>query len=144
MGALEGQPLCSANAWEDVKRQGAAAVEHWIERNMEGKTCVIVLVGAQTASRPWVVHEISKGWNDGRGVLGIRIDRLLGTDGQPSTAGANPMAKVSFTGTSRTLAGVAPLKTPPGADSKAVYASINANIGAWIEEAIAIRRNFRG
>lgn len=143
MGALEGQPLCSANAWEEVKRRGPAAIERWIADNMEGKSCLIALVGAETASRPWVVHEISKAWNDGRGVLGIRIDRLLGTDGRPSAVGADPMGKVTFTGSSRSLSGIAPLKTPAGADSKAVYASIAANIGTWIEEAIAIRKDFK-
>jgi len=56
---------------------------------MHGKTCVVVLVGAETANRPWIIHEISKGWNDKRGVLGIRIDKLLDTNSRPSTAGMN-------------------------------------------------------
>jgi hypothetical protein len=141
MNALEGQALCSANDWEEVKRKGEASIKKWIDNQMNGKTCVIVLAGSQTASRPWVIHEISKGWNDKRGVLGIRIDKLLGTDRQPSTPGINPFTKVTFTGTQRTLAEVAPLKTPAGAESKAVYASIASNIEAWIEEAIRIRAN---
>jgi hypothetical protein len=141
MGSLEGQALCTANAWEEVKRNGNAAVERWIEENMHGKSCVVVLVGAQTASRPWVVHEISKGWNDGKGVLAIRVDKLLDSQGQPSMVGVNPLGKVTFTGTQRTLAEVAPLKTPSGGDSKAVYASIANNIEAWIEEAIRIRNS---
>lgn len=141
MGTLEGQSLCTANAWEEVKRKGNAAIERWIEDNMHGKSCVVALVGAQTASRPWVVHELSKGWNDGKGVLAIRVDRLLDSKGQSSTAGANPLSKVTFKNSQRTLADVAPLKTPAGADSKAVYASISNNIEAWIEEAIRIRNN---
>lgn len=144
MNALEGQTLCSANAWEEVKRKGETSIKNWISDNMEGKTCVVVLVGSQTASRPWVVHEISKGWNDGRGVLGIRIDKLLGTDGMPSSAGTDPMAKVTFPDSGRSLSGIVPLKTPAGADSKAAYASISANIETWIEEAIAIRKAYKG
>lgn len=143
MNALEGQTLCSANAWEEVKRKGEANIERWIADNMEGKTCVVVLVGAQTASRPWVTHEISKAWNDGRGVLGVRIHNLLGTDGLPSAAGIDPMSKVTFTGSSKSLAGIAPLKNPAGSDSKAVYASISANIEDWIEEAIKIRKDYK-
>jgi MTH538 TIR-like domain (DUF1863) len=142
MGALEGQAVVSSNDWEEVKKKGDAAVERWIEDQMHGKSCVVVLVGAQTAARPWVIHEISKGWNDGKGVLAIRIDRLLGRDGHPTVAGLNPLAKVSFNeNTSRTLADVAPLKVPTGADSKGVYASIANNIEDWIEEAIKIRNN---
>jgi hypothetical protein len=141
MGALEGQSLCTANAWEEVKRKGNASIERWIEENMHGKSCVVALVGAQTASRPWVVHELSKGWNDGKGVLAIRVDKLLDSNSQASTAGVNPLSKITFTNSQRTLADVAPLKTPAGSDSKAAYASISNNIEAWIEEAIKIRNN---
>lgn len=141
INALEGQPICNANAWEEVKKKGDAAIKKWIEDNMHGKSCVVVLVGAETASRPWVIHEISKGWNDGKGVLAIRVDKLLDSRGYTSTAGANPLAKVTFTGTQRTLADVAPLKTPAGFDSKSTYSSIVNNIEAWIEEAIQIRNN---
>ena len=100
---------------------------------------MIVLVGSETASRPWVIEEISKGWNGKRGVLGIRIDKLLDSSGRQSAQGVNPFSQITFTGTSRTLAEVAPLKVPAGTDSKAAYASIANNIEAWIEEAIRIR-----
>jgi hypothetical protein len=139
INALDGQTLVNANAWEEIKRKGDAAVERWIENEMHGKSCVVVLVGSETATRPWVIHEISKGWNDGKGVLGIRIHQLLNSDGKPSFAGTNPFGMVKFTSTNRTLADVAPLKAPSGLDSKAVYASIAANIEDWIEEAIRLR-----
>ena len=139
MNSLEGQTLCSPNDWEEVKRKGDASIEKWIGDRLHGKTCAIVLIGAETANRPWVIHEISKGWNDKRGVSGIRIDKLLDTNGRPPIAGMNPLSKVTFTGTTRTLAEVTPLKIPSGADSKDVYALIANNIEAWIEEAIRIR-----
>jgi hypothetical protein len=139
MGAIEGQALCSANAWERVKSRGEAAVERWIGGNMDGKSCVVVLVGAQTASRPWVIHEISKGGNDGKGVLAIRVDKLLDSNGRSSTAGPNPLSTVTFVESERTLADTAPLKVPIGGDGKTVYASIANNIEAWIEEALRIR-----
>jgi hypothetical protein len=37
MNALEGNPLCSANAWEEVKKKGDAAVEQWIANEMKGR-----------------------------------------------------------------------------------------------------------
>lgn len=138
--ALEGQTLATPNKWEEIKKQGDDAIKKWIADNMLGKSCVVVLVGSDTASRKWVIHEISKGWNDGKGVLGIRINKLLDSNGDNATAGANPFEKVSFTGTSNTLASVAPLKTPAGSNSKDAYASIAANIEDWIEEAIEIRK----
>src|SRR3954467_748428 len=93
MNALEGQALCTPNAWEEVKRKGDAAIEKWVADNMVGKTCVVVLVGAETASRKWIIHEISKGWNEGKGVLGIRIHGLLDHSGYSSTPGPDPFSK---------------------------------------------------
>jgi hypothetical protein len=59
------------------------------------------------------------------------------------TPGANPFDNVTFNKTQKKLSTVAPLKTPAGADSKATYATIAANIEAWIEEAIEIRANYK-
>lgn len=139
IGTLEGQAVCTPNAWEEVKKKGDAAIERWIEENMHGKSCVVCLVGSATASRPWVIHEISKAWNDGKGVVAIQIDKLLDVNSRPSVVGPNPLSKVTFKNRAGSLADVARLKTPSGVDSKAVYASISQNIEAWIEEAIKIR-----
>lgn len=140
IGAIEGQTLCNANAWEEVKRRGNASIEKWIADNMSGKSCVVVLVGAQTANRPWVIHEITKGWNDGKGILGIRIDKLLDNTGRSSTAGSNPFDKLTFGQGGEKLSSKVKLITPTGADSKAVYASISNGMETWIEDAIAIRK----
>jgi hypothetical protein len=99
VNALEGNPLATPNAWEEVKRKGDDAIKKWIADEMAGRTCIIVLIGAQTASRPWVIYEISKAWNDGRGVLGIRINKLLNINSQPSGPGSNPFDYVTFTKT---------------------------------------------
>jgi hypothetical protein len=143
INALEGNPLATPNGWEEVKRKGDAAIEKWIDEEMAGRSCAIVLVGAQTASRKWVIYEISKAWNDGRGVLGIRINKLLNNNGQSSAAGPNPFDNVTFNKTQKMLSTIAPLKSPAGADSKATYATIAANIEPWIEEAINIRKNYK-
>lgn len=142
MNALDGNPLATPNAWEEVKRKGDAAVKAWIADEMNGRSCAIVLVGAETAHRKWVKYEIEKAWNDGRGVLGIRIHRLLDSSSRPSTAGPNPFD--SFTVGSKRMSSIAPLKDPAGFDSKGVYATISANIETWIEEAIKARKDHRG
>ncbi|KXU94745.1 molecular chaperone Tir [Stenotrophomonas sp. DDT-1] len=143
MGSLEGQKLYTANEWEDVKKNGSDEIEKWIDRSLIGKTCVVVLVGAETANRPWVITEIVKGWNSGKGVVGIRIDKLLDDDSRPSTAGLNPFDKVHLKSGTVPLSDHVKLVTPVGADSKAVYAHIQANIEQWIEEAIEIRSNYK-
>ena len=68
MGVIAGKEPVSANEWEAVKRGGDAAIKRWISDQRKGCTCVIVLVGAETSSRPWVKYEIEKAWNDRLGV----------------------------------------------------------------------------
>ena len=51
INALEGQKLATANDWEQVKQRGDNAVKQWIAKQMEGKSCVVVLVGESTSSR---------------------------------------------------------------------------------------------
>ena len=101
---------------------------------MSYKKAVVVLVGAETADRPWVKHEITKAWNDKKPLVGIRINGLADSAGKTDSAGTNHFSKVSFKN-GGTLADYVPLHIPTGADSKAVYANIEANIGTWVNSA---------
>ena len=40
------------------------------------RSCVVVLIGSETASRKWVQYEIEQGWKRGKGVVGIYIHNL--------------------------------------------------------------------
>jgi hypothetical protein len=62
MGAIEGQALLDSNGWESVKRGGDAAIQKWIDDNMKGRDCLVVLVGEKTAGRRWVNYEIKRAW----------------------------------------------------------------------------------
>ena len=62
MGKIEGNGIVSANKWEEVTKGGNKAIEKWIDDNMSGKSCVIVLVGENTANRKWIDYEIKKAW----------------------------------------------------------------------------------
>ena len=143
IGALEGQKLYTPNEWEEVKRKGNAAIEKWIDDSLVGKSCVVVLVGSETAARPWVLKEIVKGWNAGKGVVAIRINGLLDTQQKNSAAGSNPFDAVTLKNGTVALSSYAKLMTPAGSKSKEVYASIQANIETWIENAITIRNNYK-
>ena len=140
MGKLSGNGVATANKWEEIKQDGDAAIKKWIDRNMTGKTCLVVLVGSATANRKWVKYEIKKAWEDGRGVLGIHINKLKNLDGNTSDKGASPFTNVQVEGGK--LASIPPLKTPSGATSKESYGNIEANIEDWIEEAIKIRGEY--
>jgi Thoeris protein ThsB, TIR-like domain len=141
MGAVEGQPLLSGQKWEEVERGGDAAIQRWIADQMKGKTCLVVLVGTNTSKRRWVEYEIKKAWGDKLGVVGIRIHGLkdLATQ-RTSASGANPFAKYNVAG--KPFDSIVKLYDPPGADSKALYASINNNIEKLAEEAIRVRAQY--
>ncbi|WP_316205307.1 TIR domain-containing protein [Bradyrhizobium sp. SZCCHNS3004] len=141
MGAVEGQQLLTGQKWEEVEKKGKAAVEKWIDEQMRGKKCLVVLVGAQTAGRPWVQHEIKKAWGDKLGVVGIRIHGLKDLNTQlTSTKGTNPFSSFNVNGTP--FDSIVTCYDPPGADSKAVYASISNNIESLVQQAIKTRARF--
>jgi hypothetical protein len=54
IGFIDASKPASANDWENVKKDGDDAVEKWITSQLEGRSCTVVLVGAETANRKWV------------------------------------------------------------------------------------------
>lgn len=140
MGVVEGNPAASDNDWESVKKGGDTAIEKWIDGQLYGKSCAIVLIGANTAGRKWINHEIIKAWNGNKGVLGVYIHGLKDLDGKQSVQGANPFASITFGNT--TLATVVKAYNPPYTDSKQVYSYISQNLADWFEEAITIRGKY--
>jgi hypothetical protein len=134
LGALDGQTILNSQDWEKVKKKGDAAVEKWISDQMAYKKAVVVLVGAQTASRPWVKHEIAYAWDNKKPLVGIRINGLAGADKKTDVAGANPFKKVTLQG-GGTVGDFVPLITPAGTTSQAVYSDIKKNLTSWVDGA---------
>lgn len=137
IGKLEADNPVSGNEWEEVKRGGDAAIKRWIDNQMAGKTCCVVLVGANTYTRPWVKYEIEKSWNSGKGLVGIRVHGLKNQKGYTSSVGPNPFDDFNI-GTAK-LSSRVELFNPAGQDSLAVYASIGADIESLVERAIKNR-----
>jgi hypothetical protein len=136
IGAIDGNIPAQSNEWEQIKRAGDAAVQRWIDEQLKWRTCTIVLIGAYTATRPWVLYEIQRSWELKKGVFGIHIHNLRNLDGQQSSKGANPFAQVN-------LGQVASVYDPPSWDSKQVYGRIASNVTAWIENAVALRGRYQ-
>ena len=138
IGSVEGQPVCAANKWEEVERGGDAAIQKWIDDNMKGKSCLIVLTGQRTAGRKWVNYEIKKAWDSGKGVLGIHIHNLKNFSGLQSSKGANPFS--GFTVGAEPLTKYVKVYDPPYSVSTQVYDYIKNNIETWTETAISARK----
>lgn len=91
--AKQGQSnkFMDAAAWEEVKRKGEAAVKGWIDRELNGTSVTVVLIGQQTARRPFVKYEIEESFRRKNGLLGIYIHRIRNKDRKTSRKGHNPL-----------------------------------------------------
>lgn len=116
-------------AFETVKRQGDQAVRNWIDRQLNGTSVTVVLIGAETLTRPFVQYEICESLKRGNGVIGVHIN------------GVRDMVKgVAPRGNVHTSIGTYDNGTPAYfdviADGIYDYTSGNGyqNLGLWIEE----------
>lgn len=137
IGVVEGNEPVSDNDWETVKSGGAHAIQRWIDSQMENRTCAIVLVGAQTAGRPWINYEIRHAWETDMGVVGIRVHGLADSDGRTTARGRNPFVGISVNGVN--LGTTVECHDPVGADSSARYRWISDHLSEVVEDAIRIR-----
>ena len=130
MGVLEGDEPVSPNTWEQIKRT-EQGVKNWINQSLNGKSCLVVLIGSQTANRPWVKYEIERAWKEGKAVVGIYIHRLKCPRNGYGTKGPNPFDQFTFKRGDRVIK---PLVYEPNFND--AYSDIKNNLATWIENAI--------
>ncbi len=136
IGAIEDNKPVAANDWEKIRKSGDEAIKKWIADNMDYRSCVVVLVGEDTANRPWVKYEIKKAWKDEKGLVGIYIHNLKDPKTGKSNKGTNPFEQ--FKVGEKSLSSIVKCYNP---DSSDAYNDIKKNLEDWIEEAIEIRNN---
>lgn len=73
--------------WEKLKRSGDAAVQKWIKDQMNGTSVTVVLIGAETSTRPWVQYELQQSFDRGNAIVGIRIHNIKDKDKKTDTEG---------------------------------------------------------
>ena len=142
IGIVEGNQPVSDNDWEDVKRGGNDAIQKWINNQLHGRSCTIVLIGKNTAGRKWIKYEIEKSWNDGKGVVGIYVHNLKNANGEQTSKGNNPFDDFTMKRNGKKLSSIVKVYDPPYSDSTDVYDYIKNNLESWVEEAISIRENY--
>lgn len=135
IGAIDGSPALGSQEWETVRRDSRQAVIDWIDEQMAYKRAVVVLIGQETASRPWVIYEIEKAWASKKPLVGVHIHGLSSM-GLSDLKGANPFDAVAditgvpvFDPTVRDYLG--------RIDTKATYAHLAANLSSWVDQARA-------
>lgn len=140
IGVLDGNQPTTDNDWESIKRGGDAAIQKWIDGQLKGRSCAVVLIGENTAQRKWINYEISTAWEKGMGVVGIYIHKLKDRAGQQADKGSNPFDYVSTD--SKKLSSIIEAHDSVYQTSQYVYDHIKENIADWVEEAISIRENY--
>jgi len=120
--------------WESIKRQGDDAIKRWIAEQLNYTTVTVVLIGTETADRPWVLHEIVQSWNRGNGLVGVRIHNIKDQHQGTDEVGANPFDLFEL---------------PDGILLSSVCKTydwvVNAgrdNLGKWCEEAVGLRSKY--
>lgn len=136
IGAIEGNKPVSSQEWEEAGKT-PNGIKNWIDANLKDKSCLVVLIGKDTSTRPWVDYEIRKAWNDGKGVLGIYIHNLKCPRNGKSTQGNNPFDNIGLQGSNNKLSSLVKVYHP---DSEDAYNGIKDNIEKWVETAIAARK----
>ena len=76
--------------YEEAKRQGDEGIRRMILRHLNNTTVTVVLIGSQTAYRPWVKFEIAKSIERKNSLLGVYIHHLKNQSGQSSNRGPKP------------------------------------------------------
>jgi len=117
--------------WESIKRQGDHAIRRWIAQQMRYTTVTVVLIGAETAERPWVQHEISESWIRGNGLVGVRIHNIKDQRQSTDAAGANPFDLFELPGGN--------VLTSVCRTYDWVVSAGRDNLGKWCEEAVELR-----
>lgn len=142
IGAIEGNQPASDNDWETLAHgpNHDERIQRWIAEQMKGRTCTIVLVGSGTANRKWINHEIIKSWNEGLGVVGIRIHGLKNRLGETSSMGGNPFDYITHGPSQKPLSSIVKCYNPGGNTSQERYAWISQHLSNAVEEAIRIRQ----
>ena len=156
IGTIEGQELFSDNGWEKVRLRNDSAIKAWIDNELNMRSCVVVLIGSETASRKWVQYEIEQAWKRGKGIVGIYINKLKNSKGEQDVKGENPFKQFCIDKTFNyivmneepadanevNLATVCKTFESVFSGSDWVYDDIKENIESLIEEAIAIRNKY--
>lgn len=131
IGVVDGGKIVGDNSWEETK-PSRASILRWIRSEMLGKSALVVLIGEDTWSRPWVRKEIEIARDLGKRLLGIRIHKLKDEDGQTSRRGKNPFDYV-LDSRGRPLSESVEVFDPPGKGSRAVYRAITEKLAEWFD-----------
>lgn len=90
----EAAGFIDAADFEKIEKEGEEAIHKWINKQLDGTSVTVVLIGVDTSNRPYVKYELQKSYEKGNGMLGIYIHKLKDKDGNTSTKGSNHFGEI--------------------------------------------------
>ena len=74
--------------FEKIKKKGDAAVEKWIDKQLNNTSVTVILIGSETCDRKYVKYEAKASYKKGNGIIGVYIHQLKNKDGKKSKKGS--------------------------------------------------------
>lgn len=117
--------------FEQIKRQGDKAVHNWIDKQMEGTSVTVVLIGEETLKRPFVQYEICQSLHRGNAVIGVHINGIRDMRTLRTSSRGNVHTVIGYYDDGR------PAYFDKVCDGIYDYTTQNGyiNLGSWIESA---------
>lgn len=133
--ALTGSPEITGQNWEHVRYKTQIAIQNWIDKEMNYKKAVIVLIGQKTAERHYVQYEINRAWSMKKPLLGVRIHGLASLNDGADSPGEDPFKALGITGV--------PIFDPTKKelyagriDTKATFNELRRNLPTWANRGV--------
>lgn len=90
VAGTDGAGFFDHSEYEEARKKGDENIKRLIREKLSGTSVTVVLIGSETASRPYVQYEVERSIAQGNGLLGVRIHHLRDQDGRTSTWGPAP------------------------------------------------------
>lgn len=116
--------------FEEVKKGGDAAIKKWIDKQLEGTSVTVVLIGSDTANRDYVKYELEQSWKRGNGIVGIHIHQCKDKDGKTCASGSNTFGPLFTNSTDELKYFFERFETYDWVDDDGYN-----NLGKWVEAA---------
>lgn len=134
MGKVDSSSTFSDNDWEEIKEKTETKIKEWIDEQLNKRSCLIVLIGKETANRKWVKYEIKRAYELNKGIVGVYIHKLKNVSGKQDSKGNNPFDSYKIDGIS--MSKYVKCFESSWSLSDDVYNDIKDNIEALIEYGI--------
>lgn len=93
----KGNIFIDGSIWEDAKTKSPIKIKELIDNSgIKNTSVTAVLIGDHSADRRWINYEIFKSFEQGNGILGIRINRIKDKRGHITRKGQNPLDRLAL------------------------------------------------